>query len=57
MAKLEVYRRNDRKWAWRLRAANGRVIATDAGQGYEKRSDCKHMGEAIVRGDYNPARD
>ena len=57
MGKLEVYQRNDGKWAWRLLASNGRVIATDAGQGYERRGACERMGLAVARGEYAPADD
>lgn len=42
--KLEVYRRADGLWAWRLKAKNGRIIATDGGQGYERRHDCLVSG-------------
>jgi uncharacterized protein YegP (UPF0339 family) len=33
--KFEVYQGSDDKWYWRLRAVNGRVIATGA-EGYER---------------------
>lgn len=35
----EVYKRKDGRWAWRANAANGQVIATDGGQGFENRTD------------------
>lgn len=53
--KLEIYQRTDRKWAWRLVAANGRIIATDGGQGYENRAACEEMARAIVGGRYADA--
>lgn len=32
---VELYRRKDKKWAWRRKDAhNGEVVATDGGQGY-----------------------
>ena len=34
MAERLIYKRTDGKWAWRLTADNGQIIATDAGQGY-----------------------
>ena len=35
-AKLEIYRDANREWRWRLRAANGRIVA-DSGEGYRRR--------------------
>lgn len=37
--KAQLYKREDGKWAWRLVASNGQIIATDGGQGYENRAD------------------
>lgn len=54
MPKLEVYQRTDDRWAWRLVADNGQVIATDGGQGYENRGDCEVIAHAVVRGAYAP---
>lgn len=54
MSKLEIYRRTDDRWAWRLIADNGQVIATDGAQGYENRGDCEVVANAIVRGAYAP---
>jgi uncharacterized protein YegP (UPF0339 family) len=50
--RLEVYRRVDRKWAWRLVAANGEIVATDAGQGYERKVDAIDQARAILGGHY-----
>lgn len=41
--KTEVFRRSDGKYAWRMVAGNGRIIATDGGQGYERRIDAISM--------------
>jgi uncharacterized protein YegP (UPF0339 family) len=49
---LEIYQRADRRWAWRLRAGNGAIIATDGGQGYEKRADCARIADAVISGMY-----
>jgi uncharacterized protein YegP (UPF0339 family) len=38
--KIEIYRRADGKYAWRLKAGNGEIIATDGGQGFENHEDC-----------------
>lgn len=57
MATLHCYKRSDKKWAWRLTADNGAVIATDGGQGYENYRDCQAMADAVViNGTYKGAR-
>jgi uncharacterized protein YegP (UPF0339 family) len=48
--KLEVYRREDGKWAWRVRAANGQVVATDGGQGYDHAADAQNMAMRVTDG-------
>jgi len=40
---VEFYQRTDMKWAWRMFARNGQIIATDGGQGYENRHDATQM--------------
>lgn len=52
MQSVEVYQRADGRWAWRLVAANGRIIATDGGQGYENRADAEAMARDVVGGAY-----
>lgn len=54
MPSIEVYQRTDKRWAWRLIAGNGRVIATDGGQGYENKADCERMANDIIGGHYAP---
>lgn len=48
---FEIYGRRTvwaiRQWRWRLRAANGRIIA-DSGEGYNNRADALH-GIELVR--------
>lgn len=46
---IEVYERADEKFAWRLRAANQQIIATDGGQGYDKKADAVSMADRIIR--------
>lgn len=48
-ARAEVYRREDGRWAWRLVAPNGHIIATDGGQGYENREDAMAIIERYLR--------
>lgn len=52
MPNLEIYQRTDGRWAWRLRAGNSQVIATDGGQGYENRADCARIADAVTSGLY-----
>jgi uncharacterized protein YegP (UPF0339 family) len=51
----KVYRRKDGKWAWKLIAENGQIIATDGGQGYEHRQDAFEMASTIIEGGYRDA--
>lgn len=41
--KIEVHRRVDKRYGWRLIARNGQTIATDGGQGYENRAEARRM--------------
>lgn len=34
---IEYYQRKDKKWEWRIVAPNGNIIASSAGQGYERK--------------------
>lgn len=43
-----VFQREDRRWAWRLVADNGQVIATDGAQGYEDRADAALIYDRIL---------
>jgi uncharacterized protein YegP (UPF0339 family) len=38
-AKVDFYKRTDGLWDWRLFAANGKEVASSAGQGYTERND------------------
>ena len=44
--KFEIYRDNRNEWRWRLKAANGRKIAS-SGEGYVNRSDCRHAVDLV----------
>ncbi|WP_193614311.1 DUF1508 domain-containing protein [Nocardioides lijunqiniae] len=54
MAKRLVYKRKDGKWAWNLKV-NGRIVATDGGQGYENQSDARGMADRIISGEFAEA--
>ena len=56
MAKRILYTRTDGKWAWRLEADNGRIIATDGGQGYENESDARTMADRVIGGEFRNAQ-
>jgi uncharacterized protein YegP (UPF0339 family) len=56
MAERNLYVRSDGKWAWRLKADNGEIIATDGGQGYENEDDARAMADSIIRGDFADAK-
>ena len=51
--KGEVYKRNDDKWAFRVKASNGEIVATDGGQGYSAKADAKSTLEKLMRGEYD----
>ncbi|MGH9211564.1 MAG: YegP family protein [Acidimicrobiales bacterium] len=51
--KGQVYKRNDGKWAFRVKASNGEIVATDGGQGYSAKGDAKATLEKLLRGDYD----
>ena len=45
-AKLEIYRDANREWRWRLRAANGRIVA-DSGEGYRCRASVRRAASRV----------
>lgn len=55
MSKRILYTRQDGKWAWRLVADNGKIIATDGGQGYEDEDDARDMADRIIGGEFKNA--
>ncbi len=44
--RFEVYQDNAKEYRWRLKAANGAILAT-SGQGYKAKADCKNGVERI----------
>lgn len=48
--KVEFYQREDDRWAWRLIARNGNIVATDGGQGYENLRDAFDVLHNLSRG-------
>jgi uncharacterized protein YegP (UPF0339 family) len=52
--RYEVEKDRAGKWRWRLRAKNGRIIATGGGDGYGRIGDCLHaIGLVMQAGDDN----
>ncbi len=51
---FEMYEDAKSEHRWRLKAANGQVIAT-SGQGYKAKADCKH-GIEIIQADAAKAK-
>lgn len=49
----EIYQRKDGKWAFRVKASNGQIVATDGGQGYERKASAQSALENLMGGNYN----
>jgi uncharacterized protein YegP (UPF0339 family) len=45
---FEIYLDAKKETRWRLKAANGQVIAT-SGEGYKAKADCRHAIEVIQK--------
>jgi uncharacterized protein YegP (UPF0339 family) len=52
---VEVFKRSDGKWGWHAIAKNRQLVASDAGQGYENRSDAEEMMHRVLGGEYAAA--
>jgi uncharacterized protein YegP (UPF0339 family) len=48
MATFEVFQDNKKEFRWRLKASNGKIIAT-GGEGYVAKADCEHGIEIVKR--------
>jgi len=48
----EVYKRKDGKWAFRVKASNGQVVATDGGQGYSDKKPATETVTKLIGGQY-----
>lgn len=49
----EVYKRKDGNWAFRVKASNGQVVATDGGQGYSNKSAAMSTLTKLMAGNYD----
>jgi len=51
----EVFKRKDGKWAFRIKASNGQVVATDGGQGYADKKRATDTLTKLLAGTYDGA--
>jgi uncharacterized protein YegP (UPF0339 family) len=49
----EVYARTDGKYAFRIKAGNGEIVATDGNQGYEAKASAESTAGALTSGAYS----
>lgn len=49
----ELFKNDDGTWSFRVRAAGGEVVATDASGGRASKDDAKAVLQQLLRGDYN----
>lgn len=49
----EIYKRKDGNWAFRVKASNGQVVATDGGQGYGEKASAVSTLTKLLAGEYN----
>jgi uncharacterized protein len=45
---FQVYKDAQQKWRWRLKAANGNILA-DSGEGYSSKADCLAGIESVKK--------
>lgn len=48
----ELYKDSDGKWSFRVKASNGRVVATDNPPGYNAKSEARAVLQKLLNGDY-----
>lgn len=44
----EMYMDKRGEWRWRLRAVNGKIVASSAGDGYENKKECPEMFHKVT---------
>jgi parallel beta-helix repeat protein len=49
----ELVRNDNGRWGFRVKAANGQVVAVDGSQGYSSKRDARSTLQRLLRGDYN----
>jgi uncharacterized protein YegP (UPF0339 family) len=48
---LDVYRRDDGLWGWRLHCATGRIVAQDGGDGFKDKVTAAMTARDVLAGD------
>lgn len=51
--RAEIYRRPDKRWDWRLKGANGEIIATSGGQAFNERNDAKEAADRVLAASFD----
>jgi parallel beta-helix repeat protein len=49
----EIFKADNGKWSFRVKASNGTVVAVDDGPGYSGKSQARATLQKLLRGDYN----
>ena len=49
----EIFKTENGKWAFRVKASNGTVVAIDDGPGYKAKSEARAILQRLLKGDYN----
>ena len=49
----QTYKRSDGKFAFRVKASTGEIVAVDGSQGYNNREDARETLEKLLRGEYD----
>jgi uncharacterized protein YegP (UPF0339 family) len=50
--RLDVYRRDDGLWGWRLRCSTGRVVAQSGVEGYRDRAAAAVTARELLAGEF-----
>ena len=45
---VEIYKRDDGLWDWRMKADNGEIVATSGGQGFTERNDAVESVTLVI---------
>jgi len=49
----ELYKTDEGKWSFRVKASNGQVVAVDDGPGFKAKSDARNVLKRLLHGDYD----
>lgn len=48
--RIELFTNTNGKWKWRVRARNGKIVATGGKQDYSRRIDCLETARRVTTG-------